>query len=59
MRRYRIINTVSGVDLGIYEGETEAEALDLMAREAGYGDHADACKAAPVEQGELDVQEIV
>ena len=33
---YHIIQTVSGVDLGYYEGQTPDEALDAMARDAGY-----------------------
>ncbi|MFH1268920.1 MAG: hypothetical protein ABIK89_24605 [Planctomycetota bacterium] len=41
--QYRIENAASGVDLGIYEGDTEAEALDALARDAGYSDHAEAC----------------
>jgi hypothetical protein len=36
MNRYRIINTVSGSDLGIFDAADEQGALDAMAREAGY-----------------------
>ena len=39
---YRIHNTRTAVVLGVYEGETEAEALDAMAVDAGYGSYDDA-----------------
>ena len=41
MRTYEISNTIGGVILGVYEGETEQDALDAMARDAGYKDAAD------------------
>jgi hypothetical protein len=53
MNRYRIINTVSGSDLGIFDAADEQGALDAMAREAGYKDYVDACTIAPVQPGEL------
>lgn len=46
MKLYRIINELSGVALGVYEGETEQDALDAMARDAGYADHAEATEVA-------------
>ena len=44
------------VDMGIYEGDTEEDALDAMARDAGYEDFARACEVAPGD--ELVVVEI-
>ena len=42
MKKFSIGNR-QGADLGIYEAETEAAALDVMARDAGYSDYRDAC----------------
>jgi hypothetical protein len=42
MTTYTITNRTSGLVLGVYQGATEAEALDAMARDAGYRDFADA-----------------
>lgn len=43
MTHYQITSS-AGVDMGIYEGSTPAEALDAMARDAGYRDQADAAE---------------
>lgn len=56
--RYRISSSHSSVELGVYEGANEAEALDAMARDAGYADHAAACEVAPVEDDELLIEKI-
>jgi len=46
---YRITNNSSGVDLGLYIAGSEADALEAMAREAGYRDYATACEAATLD----------
>lgn len=56
-KRFQIENTVSGLILGVYEGATEAEALDAMARDAGYADYAEAQKVAPADDGEIAITE--
>lgn len=57
MKRFEITNTNSGIVLGAYEGETAEQALDAMARDAGYPSYA----AIPVEEdtGRLQVTELV
>ncbi|WP_085561991.1 hypothetical protein [Burkholderia pseudomallei] len=59
MKKWRIENTISGVVLGEYEGETGAQALDACARDAGYADYADLLSRTPApEDGEILVTEI-
>ena len=58
MPTFRIENTISGVILGDYEGATEAEALDAMARDAGYSDYAACCEVAPAKEGEISITEV-
>lgn len=41
MTTYRITSNV-GIDLGYFSGTCPGDALDAMAREAGYADQADA-----------------
>lgn len=42
MRNYEIANTESGVILGVYEGETAADAIRAMLADAGCTDEPDA-----------------
>tara|TARA_R110000824_G_scaffold69297_2_gene178604 strand:+ start:1013 stop:1237 length:225 start_codon:yes stop_codon:yes gene_type:complete len=41
------ITSSAGIDLGIYDGANQAEALDKMAQAAGYESHAEAQAVAP------------
>jgi len=43
MAQFEINNRTSGLVLGVYEAANEADALDEMARGAGYENFADAC----------------
>jgi hypothetical protein len=40
MKMWRIGNSASGLDLGLYEAETEADAIELLAHVSGYRDAA-------------------
>lgn len=53
---YLIVNTISGVSLGVYHGDNERGALDSLARDAGYDDYEALCRAVPVQDGELSVK---
>ena len=55
MTRYNISNTLSGIFLGTYEADSEAGALDAMARDAGY---AEANAVAPSAPGEILVERV-
>lgn len=54
MKTYRIENSVSGVLLGDYQGETPEDAINAMLRDAGYPDPED----APGDSGDLSVYEV-
>jgi hypothetical protein len=58
MNKYRISNTASGVEFGIYEGANESEALDAMARDAGYKDHTDVEEQFGQKDGEIVVTQM-
>lgn len=53
MRQWRITSG-SGVEMGAYEGATEAEALDAFARDAGYADQAEAVRVAGPFEGTVE-----
>jgi hypothetical protein len=56
MTTYRIISS-AGVNMGTFEGATEAEALDAMARDAGYRDSAEAAEVAGPFEGTVEAVE--
>jgi hypothetical protein len=56
MTTYQIISS-AGVDMGTFEGETEAEALDALARDAGYRDHEEATEVAGPFDGTVEAVE--
>ncbi len=55
MTIYTITNIVSGTNLGTYVADSEADALNAMARDAGYADYRTACEVAPTLNGEVEV----
>jgi hypothetical protein len=55
MATYRIENARSRVVLGEYEGTSQADALDTMARDAGYANYHACCMVAPPSNGEIIV----
>lgn len=57
-KHYTVSNTIGGGVVWTGEAATEADALDAMARAAGYDDFAHAQEAAPVDAGELIVRAV-
>lgn len=55
---YRI-TSLAGQDMGAYPGATPGEALDAMARDAGYADQAAAAAVAGPFDGEVKPEVIV
>ena len=45
--RYQITNTATGETLGTYVAASKRDALDQMARDAGYRDYDHAKRVAP------------
>jgi hypothetical protein len=58
MKKFAITNTVSGSELGIFEAENEAAALEQMAKEAGYASYKALQKAHPAPQGQIVVRDV-
>lgn len=58
IRRYELTNTLSGVELGTFEGKDGSDALDAFARDAGYDDYADLCSVAPAKPGEIYIRDV-
>lgn len=50
MKSYQITSS-AGVHMGVYAGSTPAEALDAMARDAGYRDQVDAAEQVGAFEG--------
>jgi hypothetical protein len=58
MPRFIIHNTISGHCFGLYDAESKENALDVLARDAGYDDYADMNSVTPAQDGEIFVEEI-
>jgi len=58
MKKFEIVNTLSGHSFGVYTADSAEDALDLYAQDAGYIDFADAQTVAPAENGEILAIEI-
>ena len=50
---FSITNRVSGHCFGVYPGETPEQALDALAVDAGYADHAEAVRETAGDPDEL------
>jgi hypothetical protein len=58
MATYRIVNTMSGQDLGTYEASSKADALEQLAKFAGYQTFAEACETTSDDGRDLEVTEV-
>lgn len=58
MNIYRIINTTSGADLGLFEALTEDDAITSMLADAGCDDAPSPALAARVIKGAKTVREV-
>lgn len=58
MTTYEISNKTSGQPLGEYEGETEQDALDALARDAGYDSYNDARRQELMDESDLIITPI-
>ena len=56
MAKFEITSKVSGQVAGVYEGESEDDAIDAYARDAGYKDFRDACSICDPEDLDAEVE---
>lgn len=52
-KTFRIISS-AGMEMGVFEGETREEALEAMARDAGYASLAEATEVAGPFEGTVE-----
>lgn len=57
MNTYTIANRHSGLILGVFCCATKADALDMLAQDAGYADYAALCAVVPPQDDELSITE--
>lgn len=53
---YRII--LNGYDQGIYYGIDEGDALNRLARDAGYKNWKESCEVCPISEDEVEIREV-
>lgn len=58
MTTFRITNQTSGADLGAFEADDKAGALDAMAKDAGYASFAESCETTGEDGSDLVVHEV-
>jgi hypothetical protein len=58
MKNWDIANKFSGHHLGVYEAATAEEALNALAKDAGYASYADVLDQLDAKDGELVVTEV-
>ena len=58
MSAYNIFDMASGEELGRYFAHSASDALNAMARTAGYEDFAAACAALPTFRDRLFITEL-
>ena len=59
MNTYKIENTISGASLGEYQALSENEALDIMARDAGYHSFDDLKAQVSIQANEILLTRII
>lgn len=53
MSKYKVLNVNSWIEFGIYEAASEEEALDAMARDAGYASYQACCEQVPGQEDDI------